>query len=79
MMVEVSYEYSKGDTGWVYVQSLDKNSAEFYKELDNQLQAIQNPFVEPVFVNTKIEGALGVFGSSVLSDSVMLVYPQDHP
>ena len=79
MSVEVSYEYNKNDEGWVMIQSLDKNSAEFYKDLDEQLQAIQNPFVEPVFLNTKIKGALGVFGSAVISDSVLFVYPRDHP
>ena len=79
MSIEVTYEYSRGDSGWVFVQSLDKNSAEFYKDLDDQLQAIYNPFVEPVFINTKIPGAIGVFGSAVLSDSVLFIYPRDHP
>jgi len=79
MSIEVTYEYSEGDNGWIMIQSLDKNSAEFYKDLDDQLQAIYNPFVEPVFINTKIPGALGVFGSAVLSDSVFFDYPQDHP
>jgi len=79
MSVEVSYEYDKGDKGWVMIQSLDKNSAEFYKDLDDQLQAIYNPFVEPVFINTKIKGAIGVFGSAVLSDSVLFTYPRDNP
>lgn len=79
MTIEVSYEYDKGDKGWVFMQSLDKNSAEFYKDLDDQLQAIYNPFVEPVLVNSKIKGAIGVFGSAVLSDSVLFVYPRDNP
>ncbi len=79
MTIEVSYEYKKDDEGWVFIQSLDKNSADFYKELDDQLQAIYNPFVEPVFLTTKIPGAVGVFGSAVLSDSVRFVYPQDNP
>lgn len=79
MSVEVSYEYKKNDSAWVFIQSLDKNSAEFYKDIDDQLQAIQNPFVEPVFLNTKIPGAIGVFGSAVLSDSVLFVYPRKNP
>ena len=79
MSIEVTYEYDTGDEGWVFIQSLDKNSAEFYKDLDDQLQAIYNPFVEPVFINTKIPGAIGVFGSAVLSDSVLFVYPRDNP
>ncbi len=79
MSIEVTYEYDKGDEGWVFIQSLDKNSAEFYKDLDDQLQAIYNPFVEPVFITTKIPGAIGVFGSAVLSDSILFVYPRDNP
>ena len=75
MPIEVAYEYKKYDSGYVYMQSLDKNSAEFYKDLDEQLLAIQNPFVEPVFINTKIKNAIGVFGSAVLSDSVRFIYP----
>ena len=79
MPIEVSYEYRDGDTAWVVMQSLDKNSAEFYKDLDDQLQAIYNPFVEPVYIHSKIPGAIGVFGSAVLSDSVLFIYPQDNP
>ena len=77
MSIETAYEYKKFDTGWVFIQSLDKNSAEFYKDLDDQLQAIQNPFIEPVFINTKIKNAIGVFGSAVFSDSVRFIYPVD--
>ena len=77
MSIETTYEYKKFDTGWVFIQSLDKNSAEFYKDLDDQLQAIQNPFIEPVFINTKIKNAIGFFGSAVLSDSVRFIYPVD--
>ena len=79
MYIEVAYEYKKYDTGYVFIQSLDKNSAEFYKDLDEQLQAIYNPFVEPVFIHTKIPGAIGVFGSAVLSDSVLFIYPRKNP
>ncbi len=79
MPIEVSFEYDKGDEGTIYIQSLDKKSALFYKDLDDQLQAIQNPFVEPVFIKTQIPGAIGVFGSAVLSDSVLFVYPRDNP
>jgi Domain of unknown function (DUF4249) len=79
MSIEVTFEYKKNDTGWVFMQSLDKNSAAFYKDLDEQLQAIQNPFVEPVFINTAIPGAIGFFGSAVLSDSVRFIYPRDNP
>ena len=77
MSIETAYEYKKNDSGWVFIQAIDKNSAEFYRDLDDQLQAIQNPFVEPVFINTKIKDAIGVFGSAVLSDSVRFIYPRD--
>ena len=79
MLVEVSFEYSEGDTAWIFIQSLDKTSAEYFDNLDRQLQSIQNPFVEPVFLHSKIEGCLGVFGSAVLSDGYLFVYPQDNP
>ncbi len=79
MSVEVAYEYKRNDSGWVFIQSLDKNSAAFYKELDEQLQAIQNPFVEPVFLTTQIKGAIGVFGSAVLSAPILFIYPRNNP
>jgi len=79
LYVEVSFEYQAGDSAWVYVQSLDKNSAEFFSDLDLQLQSIKNPFVENVFLKSKIEGAIGIFGSVVRSDSVLFIYPQDNP
>ena len=80
VLVEVSFEYSEGDSTWIYIQSLDEKAADFYKELDEQLVTMVNPFVEPLFLNSKIEGgAIGVFGSAVLSDSVLFIYPQDNP
>lgn len=80
LLVEVSFEYSQGDSTWIAIQSLDERSAAFYQELDDQLISILNPFVEPVFLKSQIEGgAIGVFGSAVLSDSVLFVYPQDNP
>jgi hypothetical protein len=79
LFVEVSFEYRKGDEAEVYILSLDRKSAAFFQDLDNQLQSILNPFVEPVFLKSQIEGALGVFGSAVRSDPVAFVYPQDNP
>lgn len=79
LLIEVSFEYKQGDSTWIFIQSLDENSADFYQQLDNQLQSLINPFIEPVFIKSKIDGALGVFGSAVLSDSVLFVYPQDNP
>ena len=56
--------------------SLDKNTAEFYDNLDRQMLAQFNPFVEPVFLKSKIEGCVGVFGSAIPSDSVLFIYPE---
>jgi len=77
MFVEVSWEYRENDSTYVMIHSMDKESAAFYKELDDQLQSILNPFVEPVLVESKIDGAMGVFGSVVLSDSLLFIYPVD--
>ena len=79
MNIEVSFEYEEGDSALIYLQSLDSRSAAFYDDLDKQLQSILNPFVEPVFLHSTIEGVLGVFGSAVKSDPVTFVYPQDNP
>jgi hypothetical protein len=80
LLAEVSFEYSEGDSTWITMQSLDKKAALFYKDLDDQLITIVNPFVEPVFLESRITGgAVGFFGSAVLSDSVLFIYPQDNP
>jgi hypothetical protein len=76
---EVSFEYLEGDTAIVYLLSLDEQSAKYYKDLDDQLQSILNPFVEPSFIHSTIEGTLGVFGSAVRSDPIQFIYPQDNP
>lgn len=75
-VVEPAFKHKANDTAYVFVQSLDKNSAEFYDNIDKQKLAQLNPFVEPVFLKTKIEGCIGVFGSAVVSDSVLFVYPE---
>lgn len=79
LYAEVSFEYRRGDTAYIYLQSLDETSAAFYEDIDNQLQSILNPFVEPVFLKSAIDGTLGVFGSVVRSDTVLFIYPQDNP
>lgn len=79
MPIEVSFEYKEGDSTWIFMQSLDVRAAKFYKSVNSQLESIFNPFVEPVFIDSQIEGALGVFGSAVRSDSVLFIYPQDNP
>lgn len=79
LLIEVSFEYKEGDSTWIMIQSLDEKSALYYQELDDQLLSIVNPFVEPVFLRGGFDGAIGVFGSAVLSDSVLFIYPQDNP
>jgi hypothetical protein len=75
-VVEPAFKHQANDTAYVFVQSLDKNLAEFYDNIDKQKLAQLNPFVEPVFLKTKIEGCIGVFGSAVVSDSVLFIYPE---
>ncbi len=75
-VTEPAYLHQLDDTAYVFVQSLDKNAAEFYDNLDKQKLAQFNPFIEPVFLKSKIEGCIGVFGSIVLSDSLLFVYPE---
>jgi len=79
LFLEVSFEYLEGDSAWITMHNLDETSARFYQELDEQLQAIINPFVEPVFIDSHIGDAIGVFGSTIPSDSVLFIYPQDNP
>jgi hypothetical protein len=79
LFVEVSFEYRQGDTAFVHLQALDDTSASFFRDIDEQLQSIINPFVEPVFLKSTIEGTIGVFGSAVRSDTVLFIYPQDNP
>jgi hypothetical protein len=75
-VTEPAFLHQQDDTAYVFVQSLDKNSAEFYDNLDKQKLAQYNPFIEPVFLKTKIDGCLGIFGSIVTSDSVQFIYPE---
>ncbi|MCB0666232.1 MAG: DUF4249 family protein [Saprospiraceae bacterium] len=79
MYIEVAYEYEKGDSAKIFLQTMDRKSAIFYDELDRQLQSILNPFVEPVFIHSTIDGIIGVFGSAVRSQPFSFVYPQDNP
>jgi len=79
MPIEVSFEYREGDSTWIFMQSLDEKTARFYNSVDHQLESIFNPFVEPVFIDSQIDRAVGVFGSAVMSDSVLFIYPRDNP
>lgn len=74
---EPTYKHTSNDTVYIKLQSCDKNMLEFYNQLDKQKLSQFNPFVEPVFIKSgQFNNAIGVFGSYVLSDSVVFVYPE---
>ena len=74
---EPAYTHKKGDIAYLRLESMDKNSFNFYDQLDKQKLAEFNPFVEPVFIKPgQFNNAIGVFGSYVVSDSVKFVYPE---
>lgn len=75
--VEPVYKHKKDDTTYVFLQICDKNMYQFFNDLDRQMLAQKNPFVEPVFlVPFQFTDAIGVFGSYALSDSVLFIYPE---
>jgi len=76
-VVEPAYTARKDDEGLIYIQSLDRPTAEFFDTLDLQRESNLNPFVEPVFLNSNIEGAIGIFGAVARSVPVLFVFPED--
>jgi len=75
--IEPVFKHKQGDQTYVMIQICDQNMFEFYDQLDKQMLALKNPFVEPVFLISKqFKDAYGVFGSYAVSDSVMFVYPE---
>ncbi|MEP6595406.1 MAG: DUF4249 family protein [Ginsengibacter sp.] len=76
-VAEPAYTHKQNDTGYIRLQSVDKNIFNFYDNLDQQKLAQYNPFVEPVFiVPGQFKDAIGVFGAYAVSDSVLFVYPE---
>ena len=76
-VIEPVFKHKKGVATYVMIQNCDKNIYEFYDELDKQMLALKNPFVEPVFlISRQFKNAYGVFGSYAVSDSVLFVYPE---
>jgi Domain of unknown function (DUF4249) len=63
----------------VRIQSVDKATYDFYKQLDDQKLSQYNPFVEPIFINPGQFGkdALGFFGSMIRSEAVQFEMPAD--
>ena len=76
MVIEPAFSHKVGIRGTVRVQTLDANTAAFYNNVDNQKVATYNPFVEPVFLKTQIDGCIGIFGAYVLSEPVAFIYPE---
>lgn len=75
-VVEPAYKHRIGTKGLVRLQTLDKNAADFFDQLDRQRQANANPFIEPVFLQSNIPGAIGFFGSMNVSEPVEFIYPE---
>lgn len=75
-VIEPAYKHKAGLVGYVRLQTLDKNAAEFFDQLDRQRQANANPFIEPVFLLSPYDGAIGLFGSMNLSEPVKFVFPE---
>lgn len=75
-VIEPAFKHKAGDETIVYVESLDKGSAAFFDELDKQKEAKINPFIEPIFLRSRIPGAIGVFGAAGLSAPIRFVYPE---
>lgn len=78
MVIEPAYTHKKGTRGLVYVQSIDKNTYDFFDQLDRQKQAQFNPFVEPVFLKEGQFGnkATGYFSAKTNSAPVAFVFPE---
>lgn len=74
--IEPAFKHKQGDKGIIRVQTLDRNAAAFFNLIDKQKLAQSNPFVEPVFLKTQIEGCIGIFGSYNVSDSKNFEYPE---
>jgi hypothetical protein len=74
--VEPAFKHWAGAEATVRLETLDPVSADFFDNLDRQKLAQFNPFVEPVFLKTKIAGCLGVFGAVNVSDPALFVYPE---
>ncbi len=77
LVVEPAYTNRKGDPATLYVQSLNLDAAEFYDTLDRQRESNINPFIEPVFIQSQIDGAIGVFGAINRSAAVPFEFPED--
>lgn len=76
-VVEPAHTHRKGDVAFLYIQSLDRAAADYYDRLDRQREANVNPFIEPVFLSSSIDGLIGVFGAMNRSPVVEFIFPED--
>jgi hypothetical protein len=74
---EPAYEHKTNDTTYIQLQTMDKNSFDYYDQLDRQKLGQFNPFVEPSYLKPiQFKDAFGCFGAYSISDSVLFVYPE---
>ncbi len=76
IVIEPAFQHQVGDTALVFLETLDAASARFFDDLDRQKSAKVNPFIEPVFINSNIAGAFGIFGASNDSRPIRFTYPE---
>lgn len=74
---EPAFKHKLGDTAYIQLQTMDKNSFDYYDQLDRQKLAQFNPFVEPSYLKpTQFKDAFGCFGAYSISDKILFVYPE---
>jgi hypothetical protein len=75
---EPAYSHTKGTKGSVFMQTIDKNAYDFFDQLDKQKIAVNNPFIEPVFLKSGQFGdkAIGFFSAKSNSRAYPFVYPE---
>ncbi|MFK7920405.1 MAG: DUF4249 family protein [Bacteroidia bacterium] len=61
-------------TVWVILETQSKALTSFQLSAEDQSSAYADPFVEPIFLKSNIEGGLGVFGAYQRSDTVWIKY-----
>jgi hypothetical protein len=78
IVAEPAYSHSKGTKGLIYMQAIDKNTYDFFNQLDQQKIASGNPFVEPVFLKPGQFGdqAIGFFSAKKNSVPHVFIYPE---
>ncbi|MFC1618809.1 DUF4249 domain-containing protein [Candidatus Neomarinimicrobiota bacterium] len=77
IVIEPVFKHEEGDTAYILLQTLDKTTAQYYDDMDNQKESKENPFIEPIFINSNIGGAFGIFGASNFSTPIEFIYPEE--